>query len=532
MCSRTKGRSSYYLRRKDKSMAAPRSISTHVPKVLILGCCIVVLLTAAASACTSFVMAEDGHFVFGKNYDWFMDHGLIVVNKRGVPKNALMLDPTDRPAQWVSKYGSVTFNQYGREIPNGGINEAGLVLEVMMLPGTKYPRRDVRPALMAWVQYQLDNSATILDVIASDEAIRVSGLSPMPLHFLGCDRQGNVATFEWLDGKFVVHRGQRLPVTVLTNDTYAESLDYLKQHVGHGGSRSLPHGSWGSLDRFVCATDRVVNYTPTAGRNMVQYAFETLASVRQGDSTKWMIVYDLETMEIHYKTVTCNEARTIRVNDCDFDPHTPVKIVSINTPHTGLLNPHFFDYDTDLNRWMIHYAVAKTPEMAILPAAMVEMLASYPEAPAVTYVLNWEAAGPYMQDGASYQDLYDIPLGPERPGAEVGWKPVVVQMYNLHSGHVDLLNALGEGTHRVAYLRSRIESKEAKPVHLDIYTDDGVKVWLNGQVVHGANVGRGMPVAPDKVTVALKQGTNELMLKVTQGIGPWGAIVRMRPVIE
>lgn len=513
-------------------MMFERSRATRTMCTFLVVVLAVLTLAPAIRACTSFVMADDGHFVLGKNYDWHMDHGLIVVNKRGIAKNALMLDPTDRPSQWVSKYGSVTFNQFGREIPNGGINEAGLVLEVMMLPGTTYPGRDRRPALMAWVQYQLDNCATIEDVIASDEAVRVSKLSPMPLHFLACDRKGNVATFEWLDGKFVVHRGQKLPVPVLTNDTYAQSLDYLKQYAGHGGPKDLPHGSWGSLDRFVCATDRVMNYPATAGQDMIQYAFDTLTSVRQGDSTKWTIVYDLKTMELHYRTVSCNEIRTIRVAECDFDPHTPVKVISINTPHAGLLNPYFFDYDTDLNRWMINYSVKNTPELAFIPAQMLEMLALYPEAPAAVYLMNWQVAGPYMQYGASYTDLFDIPLGPELPEAEVDWKPVVVQMHGLHPGYVDLGKALDGGIHRVAYLRSRIESKEAKAVQLDIYTDDGVKVWLNGRLVHEINMGRGIPVTPDKIKVTLKKGTNELMLKVTQGIGPWGAIVRHQPVIE
>ncbi len=514
-------------------MSARRPMPIHTLRVLALTFGIALfILVSIAPACTSFVMADGDRYVLGKNYDWHMDHGLIIVNKRGIAKNALLLDLMDRPAQWVSKYGSVTFNQFGREIPNGGINEAGLVLEVMMLGDTKYPRRDKRPAVMAWVQYQLDNSATIEDVIASDETVRVSGLTTMPLHFLGCDRKGNVATFEWLDGKFVVHRGQKLPVTVLTNDTYAKSLDYLKGYTGHGGSKSLPHGSWWSLDRFVCATDRVMNYPKFSDQDMVQYAFDTLASVRQGDATKWMIVYDLKTMELHYKTVACNETRTIRVEECDFDRHTPVNVISINTPHTGLLNPHFFDYDTDLNRWMIVYSVKKTKELAFIPDPMLEKLALYPEAPAATYILSWEVAGPYMQDGASYTDLFDIPLGPEVPEIEVNWKPVIVEMLDQHPAYVDLGKALESGIHRVAYLRTRIQSKEARTVQLDIYTDDGVKVWFNGEVVHGINVGRGLPVTPDKVNVKLKEGTNELMLKVTQGIGPWGAVVRYQPVVE
>ncbi len=501
--------------------------ATHRISVLVLVCCILLISVSTVAACTSFVIAEGDHYVLGKNYDWNLDDGLIVVNKRGIAKSALLLDFLDRPAQWTAKYGSVTFNQYGREMPNGGINEAGLVLEVMMLPGTQYPRRDKRPAVMPWVQYQLDNCATIEEVIATDRQVRVGG--PMPLHFLACDREGNVATFEWLDGKLVVHAEEKLPVTVLTNDTYTRSLAYLKQHAGHGGANNIRHGSWGSLDRFVCATDRVKKYNAAQG-DMVEYAFDTLTAVRQGDATQWTIVYDLKTMEIHYKTVTCSQTRTIRVADCDFDPSTPVKMIGINTPRTGLLNPHLYDYDPDLNRWLIHYCIKRTSGLSAIPDTMLDMLALYPEAPAVTYLSKWEVAGPYTEDGASHRQLFDIPLGPEQADAEVQWKAVPSQLLNLHPAYVDLANALDGGDQRVAYLRTRIEAKESKSIQLEIYSDDGVKAWLNGKLIHANNLSRGIPTTPDKVVVALKKGSNDLMLKVTQNAGPWGAIARYQPV--
>ena len=38
-----------------------------------------------------------------------------------------------QPARWTSKFGSVTFNQYGKDNPMGGVNERGLVIEVMEL---------------------------------------------------------------------------------------------------------------------------------------------------------------------------------------------------------------------------------------------------------------------------------------------------------------------------------------------------------------------------------------------------------------
>ena len=267
-------------------MAVPHTIQARIVRSLMVVCCAVFVLVEATSACTSFCLQDGDDLVFGRNYDWHLDHGLVVVNKRGVAKRALLLDPTDTPAQWVAKYGSVTFNQYGREMPCGGMNEAGLVLETMWLSETQYPGRDARPAVMTWLQYQLDNCATIDDVVASDKKTRVATMTPMPIHFLGCDRAGNVATFEFLGGKFVCHRAESLPVTVLANDTYDKSLAYLKQHTCFGGTKKMPYGSWGSLDRFVCAADRVKKYPSFSAASIVEYAFDTLASLRQGDSDR------------------------------------------------------------------------------------------------------------------------------------------------------------------------------------------------------------------------------------------------------
>mgnify|MGYP002750920396 CR=1 FL=1 len=62
-------------------------------------------------ACTTFVLKDRDRLVFGRNYDWDVSEALILTNKRDVAKYAYT---TDNPARWVSRYGSITFNQYGR----------------------------------------------------------------------------------------------------------------------------------------------------------------------------------------------------------------------------------------------------------------------------------------------------------------------------------------------------------------------------------------------------------------------------------
>jgi len=113
-----------------------------VLSILSLAC----LLVNPSLACTTFCLKNRGEVLFGGNYDWMIGDGLVFVNKRGVAKQATV-EESEHQAQWVSKYGSVTFNQYGRENPMGGMNEAGLVVEVMWLAETEYPKEDARPTV-------------------------------------------------------------------------------------------------------------------------------------------------------------------------------------------------------------------------------------------------------------------------------------------------------------------------------------------------------------------------------------------------
>ena len=116
-------------------------------------------------ACTTFCLKDGTQLVFGRNYDWGIGYGYVMVNKRNLIKKAYnIFEPDSIPVEWISKFGSITFNQYGKEHPMGGMNENGLVVEVMWLSGSRFPDSDSRPALgeLPWVQYQLDNFSTVI----------------------------------------------------------------------------------------------------------------------------------------------------------------------------------------------------------------------------------------------------------------------------------------------------------------------------------------------------------------------------------
>jgi len=59
-------------------------------------------------------------------------------------------------------------------------------------------------------------------------------------------------------------------------------------------------------------------------------------------------------------------------------------------------------------------------------------------------------------------------------------------------------------------------------------SNDGIKAWLNGDLIHGLNVGRPLTPGQDKVPVKLKAGDNLLLLAIYQHGGQWGACARLR----
>jgi HEAT repeat protein len=138
------------------------------------------------------------------------------------------------------------------------------------------------------------------------------------------------------------------------------------------------------------------------------------------------------------------------------------------------------------------------------------------------FIQDWLVCGPYRQAGVTGAvALFDIAFAPEKPGQPVQWKAMPrADVANLGGIFPDEMNC-------VAYLKTRIVAPEECDAALLLGSDDGVKAWLNGAVVHANNVDRGLVVDQDMAPIRLKQGPNELILKITQGGGGWAACARI-----
>jgi len=95
------------------------------------------------------------------------------------------------------------------------------------------------------------------------------------------------------------------------------------------------------------------------------------------------------------------------------------------------------------------------------------------------------------------------------------------------AGKVDLGGALAAMDWCVGYGYAEIESVHQREVVLGIGSDDGVKVWLNGKLIHTNEIGRGYAPSADKVPVFLKAGINRILVKVDNYTAGWSFGVRV-----
>lgn len=314
-----------------------------------------IIFNPIVHACTTFFIHKDGQMVFGRNYDWVTGNGMVCTNLRGLSKTS---DKTNdgTTISWVSKYGSITFNQYGKEFPTGGMNEKGLVVELMWLDGTKYPDADDRPAVgvLQWIQYQLDNCSTVDELIATDKTLRIASKGTTPLHYLVADAAGNAATIEFLNGKMTVHKGTDLPFPVLTNDVYASSLEETKITTSATGGNNISFSN-NSIDRFAKACNMVKAFQQKKITTPVlDYSFSILDEVAQGSHTKWSIVYDITNKKIYFKTLEYQQVKMIAFDAFDLSCSSVSKAWDMNQTGAGDVTKQFKDFTLEMNSQLVN----------------------------------------------------------------------------------------------------------------------------------------------------------------------------------
>ncbi len=362
-------------------------------KLVLLWIAFLFTFIPCSKACTTFMLKNDQQVVYGRNFDFDFGSGFVVNNQRRLMKYALV-ETEKNIMTWESKYGSITFNQFGKEFPYGGMNEKGLVIEVLVLSQTKYPEIDNRKviSLLQWVQYQLDVSSTVAEVIASDRFVRISKENPIGLHFFVCDSKGNAATIEFLDGKMICHTGNELPIPLITNNTYDESISYLKNFNILGGDSIVKWDNFYDIDWsqgntlavnqiFAIAANQMIKNKENA--NLINSAFDVLQSVTVKNHTQWTTVFDMTNKMIYFKNNMHIDIVALDFKDFKFDSDKNTKILDIQTATSDKTMHQFIQYSTEINRDYVFKAYIPLLKSEFFPVRipdfMIEAQARFPD---------------------------------------------------------------------------------------------------------------------------------------------------------
>lgn len=301
---------------------------------------LIILFNYQVSACSAFVCNSENKLL-AKNFDWYSGEGYLIKNLKGQVKHSYGFRNSN-VAKWISKYGSITFNQIGKEFPYGGINEKGLVIEQLWLTNSQYKENNNEEiSELEWIQYQLDNYATINEVInhINDLTIKPNAT----IHFILADKTGNSTIIEFVNGNVVINK-QKTAIQVITNSTLNSSLNYYKT------TKDVNKSSKNSLDRYSILRD-----TLDAKSLTVNNAFEKLNLVEENYEnykTYWSIVYDIDKLEIHFKSYDHKNIKKISLKDFDFSKAGKVKYSLINSKKVD-----FKEYNINANGKLLSSAM-------------------------------------------------------------------------------------------------------------------------------------------------------------------------------
>lgn len=130
---------------------------------------------------------------------------------------------------------------------------------------------------------------------------------------------------------------------------------------------------------------------------------------------------------------------------------------------------------------------------------------------------DWQASQVYT--ATSFDAAFDK-AGPGEPGMpEASWKPLKFEVGKDNS------NLIGKDNSFI-YVKGTVTVPKEVGMTLGVSSDDAVRVWLNGKLIHSHKVNRGLSEGIDKVKAQFHAGDNELIAKVVNGGGPDGLNIR------
>lgn len=300
------------------------------------------------AACTRIVYQGPNNTILtARTMDWKEDSkSNLWIFPRGMGRSG---EIGKNPMKWTSKYGSVVTSAYDI-CSTDGMNEEGLVANLLWLAESEYPAWDGKQqglSITVWVQYMLDNFATVDEAVKAMESRNFEVVSDMmpdgsrmaTLHLSISDATGDNAIFEYVNGKLLIHHDRSYQV--MTNspvfDQQLALNDYWKTI---GGETFLP-GTNRAADRFVRASF-YINAIPKVEDTRIAVAsvFSVIrnTSVPYGistpnqpniSSTRWRTVSDQKNKVYYFESTLYPNVFWVNFKDIDFSKNGEVKMLNL-----------------------------------------------------------------------------------------------------------------------------------------------------------------------------------------------------------
>lgn len=330
------------------------------------------LLSAASlMACTNFILeTSDGALINGRSMEFALNlKSDVVVHPRG-EKYTSVAPGGKNGLTWTSKYGFVGLNGLGVDTTCDGLNEAGLSIGALWLPGTEYQnipanQSDNVIALEDFGGWLLGNFKSTEEVKNGLKNILVWGHSIPelsntipPLHFTIHDASGKNIVVEFVNHEIKIHDN---PLGVLTNaPTFDWHITNLRNYItvtsvdadnvklgplnlettGHGsGLYGIP-GDWTPPSRFVRAAffKSLATQPKTAEQGVILAAHilntvdipygditDSSTSKQAGDYTQWIVIKDLKNLNFYYRDYNDLAIRKVEMKKLDFKEGNKMK---------------------------------------------------------------------------------------------------------------------------------------------------------------------------------------------------------------
>ena len=167
-------------------------------------------------------------------------------------------------------------------------------------------------------------------------------------------------------------------------------------------------------------------------------------------------------------------------------------------------------------------------EQEVLPSRLTDWLATREEPVEAETLSPWSHIGPF---GASdFKKAYSEAFPPEKSVnlSEVYEDRKWVARPEWKDGAIH--NTL-TGDNSANYLFRTIEVSSARSLPVSFGRDDAIKVWLNGESVLAKETQGGVAKDQDKLTLELKAGSNQLLVKIINGGGGSGFYFSTSPEV-